>query len=431
MPTPISTTTCRRYFSGAFLLTACLLLSACSDKPVQAEPSSQAKQPADPAPAWQPVAKLPRGLIGHAATATDNRILVTGGIYAKRSLTNPGAGASKDVLAYDPKADRWDRLAQLPEGRFDHAQTRLPDGRILIVGGRTLSANAKRTGLKSCLYLDPETGQTQPAPELPRAAARPTLHTLTTADGEPRIVAIIGRLAAVLKDDTWDTIRLRHPRNSHAAVPLPNGQLLVIGGTNRDSLELIDTESMTSTRLSVRLPQQLDDHAAVPLSPNRPHHIAVLGGQHSAGGETTDTSSILHAPDGDWTQATLTPGPSLNVPLGIADHLVVPFTTPAGTAYLLIGGESEHRGKDTELDLTRILHSHGQRITPGPQLPRPYDDAAAVVFQEHAYVLGGQVSGTFLGRPVPIPVAFAHRIPLSTLNATDALGDPAQPPPAR
>lgn len=59
---------------------------------------------------WTPVAPLPRGLAGFAASAGDRQILVAGGTAwdGERKLT------LADVYAYAPAADRWEARASWP-----------------------------------------------------------------------------------------------------------------------------------------------------------------------------------------------------------------------------------------------------------------------------------------------------------------------------
>lgn len=380
-------------------------------------------------PVWQPIAPMPRALVGHAASATDHHILVTGGLYANLTLQGPRPGASADVFAYSPDQDRWTQHTQLPQGRFNHAQTTLPDGRILLVGGRTLNDQGRRQPLATCLILDPETGRVEPGPRLPHPMARPTVHRVTVLGQSPEtIVAVGGRHAAVLRGDQWLPITLHRGRTSHAVVPFDNGTLLIIGGTKQDTLELIDTEALTTRLLDVRLPQPLDDHAAVRLDARR---IAVLGGQFSRTGNTTSDTLVLHLPLGRPPQG-FKPGPTLDVPRGMADHRTVPFRPadqPQTVAHLLIGGESQLDRQDTELAATRIVTGNPLRIIPGPALPQPHDDSAVVPhFKGHTYVIGGVVTRTLLGRAVPVPVAYAHRIQRDALRVT---ADAVQTQPAR
>ncbi|MEM1211689.1 MAG: hypothetical protein AAGI68_05255 [Planctomycetota bacterium] len=409
MPTTPSTTLRSRDATRRRRVAICLLLLTAFT--THAQPST-APNP----PSWQPIAPMPRALIGHAASAANNRLLVTGGLYASTTLQGPKPAASADVFAYDPEQDRWQAHAQLPRGRFNHAQIMLSDGRLLIVGGSTYNDQRQRRPLAGCLLLDPETGQIEPGPELPEPMSAPTVHRVgALGESPPKIVAIGGRYAAVLQGDRWLPIKLQHPRTSHAVVRFWNGTALVIGGTGQDTLELVDLHDLTSELLPVRLPQALDDHAAVSFGGG----IAVLGGQYSRGGNTTSDTLTLDL-SRSLGPRQFKPGPSLGVPLGMADHRTVPFIPadqPDARAYLLIGGESQLDGQDTELADTRIVTGHPLRITTGPTLPQPHDDAAVVPhFRGHSYVLGGAVTRTVFGRTVPVPVSYAHRLDLTRLR---------------
>lgn len=82
---------------------------------------------------WRPAAAPARGRFGHTATLLpDGRVLVVGGLTREGGL----AGASAAEL-YDPAADSWTPAASLRTGRWNHTATLLSDGTVLVVGGET------------------------------------------------------------------------------------------------------------------------------------------------------------------------------------------------------------------------------------------------------------------------------------------------------
>ena len=84
------------------------------------------------------------------------------------------------------------RLARATEAREDHTATLLPDGRVLIVGGKD-GVGGER---KSAEVWDPETASFGPA----------------------------GSLA--------------ERRDRHTATPLPDGRVLIVGGTDTGAAEV-------------------------------------------------------------------------------------------------------------------------------------------------------------------------------------------------
>ena len=69
---------------------------------------------------------------GHTATLLpDGKVLVVGGRYAAVAID----GLASAEL-YDPGSGRWTATGSMAEARGAFAATRLPDGRVLVVGGR-------------------------------------------------------------------------------------------------------------------------------------------------------------------------------------------------------------------------------------------------------------------------------------------------------
>jgi N-acetylneuraminic acid mutarotase len=105
-------------------------------------------------------------------------VLVAGGAYT----------ASAEL--YDPATNRWTPTGSMSVDRYDFTATLLRDGRVLVVGGYSLSSVGRSTELSE-LY-DPATGR----------------WTLTGS--------------------------LRTPRRNHTATLLADGTVLVAGGFNAD-----------------------------------------------------------------------------------------------------------------------------------------------------------------------------------------------------
>src|SRR5688572_18961320 len=123
--------TCRRSIALAAVTAAALSLASCRDV-VSPEP----RAPALSAPraslldasAWTTVANLPFArTAAAAATLSDGRIIITGGISSNFSRTN--------VDAYDPASNTWSALAPLPAQRHFHAAVRAGNGRVYVFGG--------------------------------------------------------------------------------------------------------------------------------------------------------------------------------------------------------------------------------------------------------------------------------------------------------
>ncbi len=87
---------------------------------------------------WDRVAPMPTPRNSAAAGVIDGRLHVVGGRIS-------GAGVMRNLTvheAYEPAADRWDRLAPMPEGRGGHAAAVL-GGTLYAFGGETFGADAR------------------------------------------------------------------------------------------------------------------------------------------------------------------------------------------------------------------------------------------------------------------------------------------------
>jgi len=191
---------------------------------------------------------------GHTATLLpDGRVLVVGGF---------GTRSQAEAELYDPRADDWAAAGVLADGRSGHTATLLAAGRVLVIGG----ANSKHGGIYLAtaeLYeVAPNAWvTTEPAPG-PRLG-----HTATLLpDGQVLVVGGTdgrGPTAAALRynsaGNTWRPAgALATARWLHTATPLLDGRVLVSGGQgDSGSLaedELYDpaTTSWTTTRQSMQ-----------------------------------------------------------------------------------------------------------------------------------------------------------------------------------
>jgi hypothetical protein len=218
-----------------------------SSSPV-AEPTTntQSAEPTTNTPpgesAAEPTATLAQGPTGFSATGSmatardgstatllsDGRVLIAGG--------SGGAGALATAELYDPTSGTFSPTGSMTEARAYHTATLLSDGRVLIAGGQDSSGK----GLASAELYDTTSGTFSPTGSM--GAAR-QLHTATLlSDGRVLIVGgaevAFGGPAlesAELYDPAGGTFSptgsMAHPREAHTATLLPDGRVLVAGGT--------------------------------------------------------------------------------------------------------------------------------------------------------------------------------------------------------
>jgi len=115
---------------------------------------------------WRSAASLPAARTRHSATLlATGKVLVVGGTDGVRAL---GSGE-----LYDPALDRWTRSADMAQVRQRHTATLLPDGKVVVIGGTDVANAMDVLGVRvlvSAEIYDPVTDTWTDAPTL--AAAR-------------------------------------------------------------------------------------------------------------------------------------------------------------------------------------------------------------------------------------------------------------------
>jgi hypothetical protein len=200
-------------------------------------------------PGWVDLARMPIPRAFHAvARLPDGSFLVVGGAGSGGTVsTRQGCTDAIDrfvpapvALAVTPGSGTWTSIGKLPVGLCQPALAPMPDGKVLIVGGRQATAeDFVYQAVDSVLLLDPATGSTDRVTSLP--APRYAMAAVAAPDG--RIYAIGGRgreadtsvTAAVLAFDPRTrrfqaVAPLKQARSDLAVVVGPDLRLHVIGG---------------------------------------------------------------------------------------------------------------------------------------------------------------------------------------------------------
>lgn len=183
----------------------------------------------------------------------DGRVLIAGGWDGVRPL------ASAEI--FDPATGRLTRVASMRQARSGATATLLRDGRVLVAGGGTGDGHDRRA-LASAELFDPRTGAFVPTGSLllrrykHGAVALPDGDVLIVGGSDERDYA--GKTATVERYDPragrFEAAgRLAEARFklADASVLLPSGKVLVAGGFARP--EVFDPATGTSTLLSVDL----------------------------------------------------------------------------------------------------------------------------------------------------------------------------------
>ncbi len=197
----------------------------------------------------RPTASLNYVRDAHSATLlADGRVLAAGGFAAE------GTPALDTAEIYDPETERWAEVAALTTGRGAHGAALLGDGTVLLAGGWARTGGFTAT----TEIFDPSTAMFRPGPALPMpvagvgAASLPTGCVLLVG-GEVESAVPTDSAVTVCPDGTvTDVGPLRQARFKHVTVPLPSGDVLIVGGTADDRELLTSTEIFDAASQSFR-----------------------------------------------------------------------------------------------------------------------------------------------------------------------------------
>jgi hypothetical protein len=181
---------------------------------------------------WSSTGSLNQGRFSHAmATLPDGRLLVCGG--QDGSTGNPATTSSE---LYDPSSGLWTTTGSMTTARYYHTATTLPDGRVLVAGGRDGEV------FNSAELYDVSTGLWSPAANLP--ARRYLYSTALLSDGtvllaggrNQSLVPVATSYTYAPASNTWSVAgSMTTSRFAAAATLLADGTVLLAGGNENNS----------------------------------------------------------------------------------------------------------------------------------------------------------------------------------------------------
>jgi WD40 repeat protein len=238
------------------------------------------------------VSALPVARFYHSATRlTDGKVLLAGGV--ENLAGGGGAGILNTAVMYDPFSDTYSLPITMTSNRFQHEATLLFDGRVLITGGR----NASNAPVSSAEIYDPYTNtfhDVSGGMSVERFMHEATL----LSDGRVLVTGGAPNLPGTHQTaEIWDPtiggslggfdspITMVSARQNHSAILMPNGRVLLSGGMFdvypyiQDSLEIFDPSNGSFTASSVRLTAARRSHTST-LLPNG--KVLLVGGSKLA-----------------------------------------------------------------------------------------------------------------------------------------------------
>lgn len=168
----------------------------------------------------------------------DGRVLLIGGYGGNAGERRPLASSE----IFDPATGRFALTGPLVEARFKHAALRLPDGRVLVIGGsdeRDRSAGKKRT----LEIYDPARGEFALAGALHSPRYKLSDSVALLADGRV-LIGGSGRYPEVYDPATQTStelaVDLGRSWNFMNATRLADGRVLLTGGYSEEGLVVSD-----------------------------------------------------------------------------------------------------------------------------------------------------------------------------------------------
>lgn len=352
----------RSLFGSGSMLASLLLWTACA----AAQPSAQSP--------WPRRFGDPDGLSAAVVALDDGRLLVIGG-YTEMTLDG--------VSLFDPRADTWTRGPALPRPSEQHSATRLPDGRVLVVGGLAGSESHDAVFL-----YDPEANRwdaRRPAPRARHGHAAVLLgdgrlllvggERATTSDVEPvRELDVLD-----IATDEWGTIAdIRVTRPDVGASLLSPGRLMLLGA--QLPAQQLDLEAGLLAFYDEAAPPALARPGWAELGFGR---LVVAGGYLGPPDSTYWDGAALF--DGAWRPLPSLPSPRSSPVLVALDDSEV----------LMVGGSNGARYRDLRLaeDAQRLRLGDPAWVSVGPVHEPRRGHTATRLSDDSVLVVGGLDAG--------------------------------------
>ncbi|HZM74005.1 MAG TPA: kelch repeat-containing protein [Candidatus Polarisedimenticolia bacterium] len=295
------------------------------------------------------------------------------------------------TLVVTPGAAVWSATGSMTVGRNWHTATKLLDGRVLVAGGE---ASPSQDRLASAEIYDPSTGiwTETTSMNVPRS-----FHTATLlADG--RVLVEGGELHALGDPGATDTAEIYDPasgswtitgrlngrRQGQTATLLPDGRVLVAGGSSQGDLYDPATGAWTLVDSFVT---PREDQVAVLLADGRVLVAGGIGILNEA--PSSDSAELFDPTAGTWTATG-------SLPVRPRRHTA---TVLADGRVLVAGGIDENARPFEFFDAAELYDpSSGTWAPTGTMLAARYGQTAVLLLDGNVLVVGGLSYGATTDR---------------------------------
>ena len=181
---------------------------------------------------WTVRTSLNAARVGHsAALLTDGRLLVAGGSRASNIISN----CLRSAEIYDPNTNVWTNTGSMNVPRCNPIMAMLPDGKVLVSGGRD-GSGVVNGYLSNAEIYDAATGLWQMTGSM--TDARSYMPTVLLGNSPYAIGGHVNDYAIVATADSYDystgtwhsTSPMSHGRYAHSATAIDGHRLIVVGG---------------------------------------------------------------------------------------------------------------------------------------------------------------------------------------------------------
>jgi N-acetylneuraminic acid mutarotase len=285
----------RAHLASALTLVSSLFLGCAGDDD-QVEPSAGAAgdlgkaddvtQPSttiqvyDPSTStWRTAKTLDSCYRGHeVATTPGGKVVLLGGQISRCGFT--GNLASSRVQVFDPVTNGLTELPPMRQARNFFPVVSLPDGRIMVIGGR-IGWNAQTNHLDFTSSVEVFDPRSNTWTELASMSVPRAYHTATLLnDGRVLVVGGADNSATEVYDprtNAWTTHASPFGiRYNHTATLLPSGDVLVAGGSDGNQHEYPEYYAISQANTAVFSARRNVWHAKAPLPAPRHFHTATL-----------------------------------------------------------------------------------------------------------------------------------------------------------